>query len=715
MSIRANSLQSVVLDGIYFTALMGLAAATLTTVARGADPQVVAPTEATDRRLTDDHIDSQLNTDDNRASGDPEESPAAKREAMMLGMKLYEQRTGHIMVTDVATKSPAWDAGIRAGDRLLSIDTLRPMSLAPWVTDIGKVLKDTPDGRTVAAAVERDGERLAFDVRLPVSKAGEARDALQEEEAIAEIAAAQAQQQPMQQQGAGVMPGGDDTGAVVVPGGGGGVVGIDVGGFGDGGYDDGSGNSQQNENRVAQTAMAQLMGVNRMPRGTAEEQAGQMQNPRGAGGQVGVATFEDTGEGVNVDVLVRGLPRGTYRVGIGQGDGMTGGIGNNTNVGNGYVDDGFVDDGFGGDGFGNDGSLTDAERNGAGVRDGGRQFNNRANNRGNIRNPQRAGRGGIEPLNNGGQPMPNAAPNGLPGAAGTVPAGGGVGQGGVVPGSGAGGAGGAAGGGAAGGDAGGASLADPNGSGVLAQQLDAQSGQGISQGNQGVNQGIGQGNTGNMQRPGNLQSGSEYLNRNNANGRMSNGQINNNVNNNGMNRNATNGLNTNGMNSSMGAPPFVAEIGVLQVGADSSARVQNRLEGMQVQSLAGMSVIVVSDMGQLSGGNTLGSGGAMNPNGRQAVGRQNNQLQGTQNIQGQGQANQMQGQQVGQLPNQSGAAPGVVATGVIQINDGRRTPNLEAERRTPGSGQPVDRATQEQRDRVPFSDPRQDFNPATAE
>jgi hypothetical protein len=692
MSIRANSLQSVVLDGIYFTALMGLAAATLTTVARGADPQVVAPAEATDRRLTDDHIDSQLNTDDNRASGDPEESPAAKREAMMLGMKLYEQRTGHIMVTDVATKSPAWDAGIRAGDRLLSIDTLRPMSLAPWVTDIGKVLKDTPDGRTVAAAVERDGERLALDVRLPVSKAGEARDARQEEEAIAEIAAAQSQQQPMQQQGAGTMPGGDDTGAVVVPGGGGGgVVGIDVGGFGDGGFDDGSGDPQRSENRLAQTAMAQLMGVNRMPRGTAEEQAGQMQNPRGAGGQVGVATFEDTGEGVNVDVLVRGLPRGSYRVGIGQGDGMTGGIGNNTNVGNGYVDDGFVDDGFG-----NDGSLTDAERNAAGVRDGGRQFNNRVNNRGNIRNPQRAGRGGIEPLNNGGQRMPNAAPNGLPGAGGTVPTGGGVGQGGVVPGSGAGGASGAGGGGAAGGDAGGALHADPNGSGVLAQQLDAQ-------------------NTGNVQRPGNLQSGNENLNRNNANGRMSNGQINNNVNNNGMNRNATNGLNTNGMNSSMGAVPFVVEIGVLQVGADSSARVQNRLEGMQVQSLSGMSVIVVSDMGQLSGGNTLGSGGAMNPNGGQAVGRQDNQGQGTQNNQGQGQANQAQGQQAGQLPNQSGASPGVVATGVIQITDGRRTPNLEAERRTPGSGQPVDRATQEQRDRVPFSDPRQDFNPASAE
>ncbi|MGE3242623.1 MAG: hypothetical protein AB7I57_16235, partial [Pirellulales bacterium] len=122
MSLRANSLRNLLLDTISFTLLVWLAAVAWTAMAQGAEPRVVHVADAAaEERPSRDHIDSRLNTDDKLTTGVPTESAEAKRQALMLGMKLHERAEGEIRVVDVAATSPAWDAGIRRGDRIRSI------------------------------------------------------------------------------------------------------------------------------------------------------------------------------------------------------------------------------------------------------------------------------------------------------------------------------------------------------------------------------------------------------------------------------------------------------------------------------------------------------------------------------------------------------------------------------------------------------------------
>ena len=211
-------------------------------------------------------------------------------------------------MTDVAATSPAWDAGIRKGDRIKALDGIKSKALAAWIDDVGKVLKDTEDGHAVAAEVEREGEPLALRIKVPVSNAAEVRDARQEEQAIAKMRAGQQQGQfPQGQPGAVPLGYGDDRtdgyGAGYGPGYGG--YGGGFGGFFD---DDSAASDTNSDDRMATSAVAPLMAVNTLGRNQAQ-----------TGGQVGMAGFQNNGQSVDAMVVVRGLPQGSYQVGIGTG------------------------------------------------------------------------------------------------------------------------------------------------------------------------------------------------------------------------------------------------------------------------------------------------------------------------------------------------------------------------------------------------------------
>jgi hypothetical protein len=148
-------------------------------------------------------------------------------------------------------------------------------------------------------------------------------------------------------------------------------------------------------------------------------------------------------------------------------------------------------------------------------------------------------------------------------------------------------------------------------------------------------------------------------------------------------------------NSPLGSP-FVAEIGTLQVGPDGVGRVQNRLEGITVRNLAGMSVIVestdwqgsrgmqndprVSQQGQQSAAGQAGL--QQGQSGQLPAGQlqgQNPQTQGQnqlqrQNQQQQGRAGLPEGQNGQQAVGANGqmtrGAQGIVASGVIQLRNG---------------------------------------------
>jgi hypothetical protein len=692
MSVRANSLRIALFDGLYFAATAALAAFAVTSVVHAAEPQTVRTSDiATDRRLTDDHIDSQLNTDDNMPSGNPEESPQAKREAMMLGMKLVELHRGYIRIDDVAATSPAWDAGIRPGDRLISIDTLSPRSLAPWVQDIGKILKDTPDGKSVSAAVERDGEKLALRIRLPVSKAAEVRDARQEERALASMAAGNQQQQSLGQQGAMPMASGGDTNAVVTDGSG-------LGGWGIGGFfgDETGTSSGVNDDRMANSAVAELMAVNTLSGGPADQQRTNgfhnTQNMQSSGGQVGIAAFQNNGNGVNAVVVVRGLPQGTYQVGIGQGDAITGG---GTNFGAGAAVDGAFSNGAGsqlgrGNQFGHNRNVGVGGRaRGGGNFEGSSVPNNQRPGSQTTQRPGLQGSGaGTTPIQRPGVQQP---PVGNPNGSTPIqrPSGG------SIPTS----SGGASGGDAAGG---GASLANPHAAPILAQQFQQEPQQGMDTQNN------------------NFRSAAPGTSNTNQSGARDTGlnpgeppQVGNDF--------------SSGDRNSIGAPggmsPFVSEIGILRVGPDGSGRVENQIEGMEVRNLAGMSVSVVSAMSQGGGGfsettadNPQTVGREMPQNGMSQNGMpQNGQF--PQSNQGRGNPLADRNNPLGTQSGQSGGQ-GIVATGVIRLMEGGSAPGVGGEARRglqQGEERPVDQATQQQRNRSQITNPQQDFDPSRSQ
>ena len=648
MSIRANSLQSVLVDSIYYAAVMGFAAFMLTVVARGDEPRAVeGSSTVVDRRLVSDHIDSQLNTDDNMPSGNPEESSAGKREAMMLGMKLYERHSGSIYVDDVAATSPAWDAGIRPGDQLISIDGLTPNRLAPWVDDVGKVLQKTPDGKSVAAEVIRNGEKLALRVRLPVSNAAQVRDARQEERAIADMHAGRQQPLPPNQQTRQPALGASELGREDYRSG---YGGYGLGGYGLGGFfvDDqsdamGSTDSANSprDDRMANNAIARLMAVNTLAGGN--NRSTSLSNVQSSGGQVGLAAFQNTEQGVHAVVAVRGLPQGTYHVGIGQGDALAGGFGS----------DAF---GLNNRDLGNSATARQPSRTGNGAINANRQpVDGRRRNQAQPiqQTPSRPGpiqaQPGIQAVPGNGQQAP-FPPRPTPGG-GAQPA---------TPGNGSGES---TGGGSS--VAPRASLASPHGSAILAQQM----GRGQMQNPQNANPGL---------APGTFQDDSGLAPGTFPNKLQDQSGSGNNTTNSNPNDTGNSIINQPNPNSDV-RPTLM---GILRVGANGSGRLENVLEGVQVRNLAGMNVTIYSDMAQGGGPITINQQetGIMNRNAQQSQRFPQNDSTGSRNrLNGNG---QLRGNQV-QSGLNGAANQGIVATGVIQIMEGNFPGTGQAQTGTP--------------------------------
>ena len=650
MSMRANSLRTMLLDTLYFAAVMAVFGIVTTTFAAGAEPVAERLSDvAKDRRLTDDHIDSQLNTDDNMPSGDPTESAAEKRETNILGMKLFEVRPGTTRVEDVTAASPAWDAGIRRGDQLLSIEGMKIRKLAPWVEDIARLLDDKEDGRSVAAQVQRKDNQLDLRIKLPVSRAAEARNARQADLATKKMADKQGQGGGQQQPGQTIVTGGEGEHDNYGPGyvGGGGLV--------SGGVVDDGVRSDVNDDRMANRAVARLAAVNTLGN-----------NVRG---EIGLATFQETGSSVAASVAVRGLPQGSYVVGIDDGGAMAGGVG-----GQGVGPYGVGYDGVGypgGYGDPNDPNWQGNDARGTNGRTG-RDRNDRRNRNDNrqMNDPRMQNPRNQQPMP--GQPFPGQqVPNqGVPPQQTPMPmpqqpiSPAGPAAGGAAP------TGGAGGGAPAGGD--GASLANPHGASYLAQQLDPAMNPATQQPNRAAP-------NANRTNPAANNSGRPV--------NPANNQANRNLNPNGapIDPSANPGV---GGVGQPGGPQFMRELGVLNVGPDGSGQLQTRLDGIQVRSLAGLSVTVASTAS--AGGNNIGPNQNVDPRTSRT-------------------ANNTAAQQ----PMNSNSGPGVVATGVIQLVQGNGGIGVGVGNEEPNYDEPLDPATEELRDRnFDASDPRQDFDPA---
>jgi S1-C subfamily serine protease len=85
--------------------------------------------------------------------------------AGVLGMYVQEADGDRVEVVEVGAATPAFDAGIRKGDVLISFDGFKADSYRKWVDGIRKLVNDAPEGDTMPIQLVRDGKRLNLRLR----------------------------------------------------------------------------------------------------------------------------------------------------------------------------------------------------------------------------------------------------------------------------------------------------------------------------------------------------------------------------------------------------------------------------------------------------------------------------------------------------------------------------------------------------------------------
>ena len=104
-----------------------------------------------------------------RAGEQVNEDPRGR--AVVLGMHVQETDRGHPLVVEVGPASPAFDAGIRAGDEIILFEGFRGRSYREWIDGMRKLVTDTPDGAIMRVDVLRDGKRVGVRIRAPEARA----------------------------------------------------------------------------------------------------------------------------------------------------------------------------------------------------------------------------------------------------------------------------------------------------------------------------------------------------------------------------------------------------------------------------------------------------------------------------------------------------------------------------------------------------------------
>jgi hypothetical protein len=256
-----------------------------------------------------------------RAGEQNPDDPRAR--ASVLGMYLQESVDHYPIVVEVGAATPAFDAGVHEGDKILSYQGFTGDTYRKWIDGIRKLTTDAPADSRLPLIVLRDGNRMALRIRVP--------------ERAVRTDTSRALAQRLQSQTA---PGQNVPLPAGPTGGGNALIG-NAGPFGDffGG---------DNVASSSDAAMAEIVRLN-VPSGTAgigpqapvggstprtANRAGEANALPGSGARIGVAGFRDDPSGMVVMIDVGALPPGNYSVGISDASVMAGTNARNTGVTN---------------------------------------------------------------------------------------------------------------------------------------------------------------------------------------------------------------------------------------------------------------------------------------------------------------------------------------------------------------------------------------------
>ena len=85
--------------------------------------------------------------------------------AAVLGMQLQEAANGGVKIVDVNAASPAFKAGIKRGDEIISIGGFQGETYKKWIDGIGRVVTDAPPDVGLPIVVQRRRRTNRIDYR----------------------------------------------------------------------------------------------------------------------------------------------------------------------------------------------------------------------------------------------------------------------------------------------------------------------------------------------------------------------------------------------------------------------------------------------------------------------------------------------------------------------------------------------------------------------
>ena len=279
----------------------GQRAATAKVVRDRVTAEAVEKTVPAAKGAADDETKTGARPEGLKRRGGEKTSDGTRGRSVVLGMNLQETNNGQVKVVDVGAASPAFEAGIRKGDELVSFGDFKADTYRKWIDGMRRVTTESLDGSMISVAVMRNHQVIKTKVRVPEGRGAVVQLPIGPGAAGGDGVPPQSGPQQGEQGIVGAPAGGDNNIAIENSG--------PFGAF-----------FSDQANPASERAMAQLFRIGGAPK-TASDAANASSTPETAGttdtgARIGVAGFRNDQNGMLVMVDVGGLEPGNYIVGL---------------------------------------------------------------------------------------------------------------------------------------------------------------------------------------------------------------------------------------------------------------------------------------------------------------------------------------------------------------------------------------------------------------